>query len=236
MVARKRVVQATLMRVTIHMVSRRDFWPFAEAVRRERRAWWLGVTRHASEARTMAATARRLRSLLADGPMRRSEIMDRLGLDTTIWNGVGLWVDLIRVPPSGTWEQRRADLFALAEGWIGPSDSAEDRGIQHLVRRYLAGFGPASRKDIASFTGLSLGTLGPVIDGMTLGRFRNERDEELLDLPRAPLPNPDTPAPARFLPTWDSTLLVHARRTQSSPSASGRRCSTRRRLTRFPRS
>jgi hypothetical protein len=214
---RKRTVQATLMRVTIHMVSRRDFWPIAEALRNERRSWWLGATRHATKAPAMAATARRVRSLLADGPLRRADIMERLGLDTTTWNGVGLWVDLVRIPPSGTWDQRRADLFGLAEDWIGPSDSTPDAGTRHVVRRYLAGFGPASRKDVASFTGLSLGTLAPAFDAMRLRRFRDERGAELLDLPRAPLPEPDSPAPVRFLPTWDATLLVHARRTQILP-------------------
>jgi hypothetical protein len=86
-----------------------------------------------------------------------------------------------------------------------------------LVRRYLGGFGPASRKDIASFTGLAPATLEPVIGRLGLRRFRDESGGELLDVSRAPLPDPDTPAPVRFLPTWDVTLLVHARRTQILP-------------------
>jgi hypothetical protein len=79
------------------------------------------------------------------------------------------------------------------------------------VRRYLAGFGPASRKDVINYTGLP----APPLDG--LRRFRSEDGEELFDTPRAPLPDPETPAPPRFLPTWDSTLLVHARRTGLLP-------------------
>jgi len=59
--------------------------------------------------------------------------------------------------------------------------------------------------------------LAPVLACMTLRRFRDEQGKELLDLPRAPLPDPETPAPARFLPTWDATLLVHARRTGILP-------------------
>ena len=58
--------------------------------------------------------------------------------------GVGLWVDLVRVPPSGTWERRRADLFAAAEAWIGPSQMTEREAVERLLRRYLAGFGPAT--------------------------------------------------------------------------------------------
>ena len=67
-----------------------------------------------------------------------------------------MWVDLVRVPPSGTWERRRADLFGLAEDWIGPPAFDGDP-VEHLVARYLRAFGPASRKDVASFTGLKLG-------------------------------------------------------------------------------
>ena len=85
------------------------------------------------------------------------------------------------------------------------------------MRRYLAGFGPAARKDVASFTGLPPAELRPLLDRMRLRRFRAEDGEELLDLPRAPLPDPETPAPPRFLPTWDATLLVHARRTGVLP-------------------
>jgi Winged helix DNA-binding domain len=60
---------------------------------------------------------------------------------------------------------------------------------------------------------LPVGGISSALEGLRLRRFRDEDGEELLDLPRAPLPDPQTPAPVRFLPTWDATLLVHARRT-----------------------
>jgi hypothetical protein len=85
------------------------------------------------------------------------------------------------------------------------------------VRRYLAAFGPASPADVASFTGLTTGALTSVIERMTLRGFLDERGKHLLDLPRAPLPDGETPAPVRFLPVWDATLLVQARRTQILP-------------------
>jgi hypothetical protein len=85
------------------------------------------------------------------------------------------------------------------------------------VRRYLAAFGPASRKDIAQWSHLRSGDLEPVLARLSLRRFRDDRGGELLDVPRAPLPDPDTPAPVRFLPTWDAVLLVHARRTGVLP-------------------
>jgi hypothetical protein len=214
---RRTAVQGTLMRVTIHIVSARDYWPFTEAIRAERRAWWSRAARRQVVARTVEEAARRVRDLFAEGPLRREEIMTRLGIDTATWNGVGLWVDLVRVPPSGTWERRRADLYGFAEDWLGPSTVTEEDGKDHLVRRYLGAFGPASRSDIASWSGLSTATLAPVLERLELRRFADERGVELLDLPRAPLPEPDTPAPVRFLPTWDATLLVHARRSQILP-------------------
>jgi hypothetical protein len=68
-----------------------------------------------------------------------------------------------------------------------------------------------------SFSGIPATELAPALDRLELRRFRSHDDEELLDLPRAPLPDPDTPAPVRFLPTYDATLLVHARRTGVLP-------------------
>ena len=212
---RRRVVQATIMRATIHLVSARDFWPLTMAVRDERREWWRRVTRGGPSPEEMRDAADRLRSALAAGPLRRTEIEELLGKERA--RAVGMWLDLVRVPPSGTWERRRADLYAAAEDWIGPPAVGLREPTEHLVRRYLAGFGPASRKDVASFTGLSLTALRPVFERLGPVRFAAEDGEELLDLAGAPLPDPDTPAPPRLLPTWDATLLVHARRTGVLP-------------------
>jgi hypothetical protein len=214
---RRSVVTGTLMRVTIHTVSARDYPLLAAGIRRGRREWWLGATRRRGASASIQRSARRVRALLANGPRSRRELRSALGADSAEWNGIGLWVDLVRVPPSGTWERRSADLYATAEDWLGPSDATEEEGLEHLVRRYLGGFGPASRRDIAGWAGLATKILEPVLGRLRLRRFRDERGEELLDLPRAPLPEPHTPAPVRFLPTWDATLLVHARRTQILP-------------------
>ena len=133
-------------------------------------------------------------------------------------NGVGLWLDLVRVPPSGTWERRRADLYAPAEEWLGPPPkNAEQAPVEHLVRRYLGGFGPAPPADIADWAGCRRARSTPALARLELRRFRTEDGQELVDLPRAPLPPADTPAPVRFLPVWDATLLVHARRTGILP-------------------
>jgi hypothetical protein len=211
-------VQATLMRITIHLVAKRDFWPSALATRAARRAGWIRSMRGGTDDAQMQELAARVREHLtaAGEPISRKELDALVGKPHAI--GVGQWIDLVRVPPAGTWERRRADLFAAAEDWVGPPPdlSAADAQAQ-LLLSYLKGFGPASRADIASYTGLAPRDLAPIVEGLRLRRFASEGGDELLDVARAPLPDPDTPAPVRYLPTWDATLLVHARRARILP-------------------
>jgi hypothetical protein len=214
---RRRVVQGTLMRATIHLVSARDYWPFTVAVRRTRREWWLRYHRGQLTAPEMAAAARRLRPRLANGPLRRSEIDALLDGGSAMTNGVGMWLDLVRAPPSGTWERRRADLYASAEDWLGRPKVNPAEALDRLVRRYLGGFGPATPTEIADWAGLPAKQVAAALERLPLRRFQGEDGSELVDLQRAPLPDPDTPAPVRFLPSWDATLLVHARRTGILP-------------------
>jgi hypothetical protein len=191
---RRTVVQGTLMRLTIHLVSARDWWPFAAATREARRRSWERHPAHAN-ARSAAAAARKLRRLIAEGPMQRKEIEVAVDIGQGTIYGIGCWLDMVRVPPSGTWARRRADLFAAAEDWLGPDGIAPDDALDHIAKS----------------------ALDPALARLELRRFRDEGGAELLDLPRAPLPDADTPAPARFLPVWDATLLVHARRTGILP-------------------
>lgn len=211
------VIQGTLMRSTIHMVSARDYPLLTEAVRRSRQEWWLRIARgRALDPAGHIEMASILRDALLDGPKTSAQLIETLvanGFSKDNWEEAGLWIDMIRVPPSGTWERRRANLYGLA-----PSESVgEAEGLRHLVRRYLGGFGPATINDVSLWAGVPITTLKPVIEPMSLRRFRDREDEVLLDLPRQPIPEAGVPAPVRFLPTWDATLLVHARRTQILP-------------------
>jgi Winged helix DNA-binding domain len=209
------VIQATLMRSTIHLVSARDYWPFAVGIRRTRREWFVRATRGTPTSAEIERAAEKLDQALEGGPMRRSQIEELVG------RGLAMpaiqWLDLVRVPPSGTWERRRADLFGRADLWIDPVPVTEAAGIELLTRRYLQGFGPARPKEIADWAGLPTGHVTAALDRLPTRKFRAEDGSELVDLPRLPLPASDTPAPVRFLPTWDATLLVHARRTLILP-------------------
>jgi hypothetical protein len=211
---RKTVIEATLMRATIHLVSRRDYWPLRTAIEDAQRRWWLRVHRGAEE-RQVRQSAKRVRAFLAEGPRRWKEVEELLGREQSL--GVFAWLPLVRVPPSGTWERRRADLIAATEDWIGRDEIDRDDAVDLLVRRYLAGFGPARQPEIADWAGVQVSDVAPALERLDLRRFRDEQGKELVDIPRAPLPDPDTPAPPRFLPVWDATLLVHARRTQILP-------------------
>jgi hypothetical protein len=217
---RPSVAQGTLMRATIHLVSKADYWPMALGIRRSRRETWVDArAKRGYTAKQVSSAARKLRTALGDGTMSRNQIHELLGSDSVITNGVNNWLDLVRVPPSGTWDRRRADLYAAAEHWLGkpPAELDEAQGIELLVERYLGGFGPSMADEIANWAGLPAKRVTPVLEWMKLRTFSAEDGAELLDLPRAPLPDPETPAPVRFLPTWDATLLVHARRTGILP-------------------
>ena len=144
---RRSVIQGTLMRETIHLVSRRDYPLFAAGIRRSGQEWRLRVDRLA-DGREVAAAARKLARHLRGRTISRRELV---GFSP---HAVGHWVDLVRVPPCGTWEQRGAHTYGLASEWVGPLDATEDDGIEHLVRRYLGAFGPAPAKDVASWSKL----------------------------------------------------------------------------------
>ena len=215
---RRSVVQGTLLRSTIHLVTPRDWWRFSAAIREPRRASWLRPHKGVVSARELGGAVRRVRERLAEGPVPRAELQELIGKGAAGVNGINVFIDLVRAPPSGTWERRRADLFAAAEDWLGEAPvTSVDEARAELVRSYLRGFGPGAPKEIASWSGLPLAGVNAALAGLELRRFRDPAGGDLVDLPRQPLPDPETPAPARFLPVWDATLLVHARRTQILP-------------------
>lgn len=208
------VVQATLMRVTIHLVSASDYWLFELGVQEARREWARRVNAAGLGMDDPEGHAVELRRALADGPR---SVADLGGLASGFVGNVGLWVDLVRVPPSGTWARRRADILALADQWLGPDSVSPEDGLEHLVRAYLRGFGPAQLKDVSMWAGVAVTPLKAAAERLDLVRYRDENGRELLDLTDAPLPDEDTPAPIRFLPHWDANLLVHARRAAILP-------------------
>jgi hypothetical protein len=214
------VVQGTLMRGTIHTVARTDYRLFLGAIARAQREWAGRATKAPANLQPSAALAR-VRSQLAGGPMKRPTLVALLAEEhPAVRYSIDTALAILRVPPSGTWERRRADLCALADDVIGPGGAVpEADALPAAVERYLAAFGPASIADVAAFLGMKVSPVKAVVSTLELRRFRAEDGTELLDVEDGLIPDPDTEAPVRFLPTWDAILLVHARRTQVLPEA-----------------
>ncbi|MGH3368426.1 MAG: DNA glycosylase AlkZ-like family protein, partial [Nocardioidaceae bacterium] len=126
----------------------------------------------------------------------------------------------VQVTPRGVWGSNAAAALQTIESWIGrPLDPAPS--IDELMLRYLRAFGPASVKDAQEWSGLT--RLREVMDrlGPSLRTYLSPDGTTLYDVPEAPRPDPDIPAPARFLPEYDNVLLSHADRTRVNPD--GRR-------------
>jgi hypothetical protein len=213
------VVKATLMRATLHLVSARDYPPFAAAVRDSQT-----VARTRGVDPPPEAAVRRAAELARERPRTRRELLAVLGheerVDPTVdprplrqlhWLLLGARLE--QTPDSALWTPARVASFRTMDADL-PSPPV---GRQHLVRRYLAAFGPASRGDLADWSGVPVRDLAPALEAIRLRRFRDETGRELLDLPRAPLATGDEAAPSRLLPRWDELLLAHKDRTRVLP-------------------
>lgn len=216
------VVQATLMRGTIHTVAAADYHPLRAAIQPHMHAWARRLyDRDGGEDLTRERVVSMVRGQLAGRSVKRADfesLLAEAAAGPAVRHTIHVDAEVARVPPSGTWARRRADLYGLADDVIGSHrEVPPEAGLELLVRRYLRGFGPASTADIAAFTGVSLSVVKPLLANVELRSFRDESGATLLDIAGAALPDADTPAPIRFLPTWDAVLLVHARRTGVLP-------------------
>ena len=211
---RRRLLRAVLMRGTIHLVSLADYGVFGAAVGAPP---WLRPD--------AAAVAEGLHeSVRAFGavPRTRAEVTEFLarehGVDIStaeaLWYAVRTRGRLTHAPESGLWKAPGRTRYVVI-----PHEPAEPEAARiELVRRYLAAFGPATRADVAEWSGLRVRDCEPALDALEpLKRFRDERGRELLDLPRAPLPPADTPAPVRLMPRFDNLVLAHKDRTRVLP-------------------
>ena len=221
---RREVIQGTLQRDTIHLVSREDYWVFWVAVRRALQEWWLRLHKEPGRLKDVEKAAAKVRKAFADRgdePLHRKDLDALAGGDRGLIRGVPFWVPLVRVPPSGTWDRRRADLYRLAEDWVGPEPAIDELAARaHLARRYLAGFGPAKAGDLKTWAGwIRVTDATAALGELDLVEHRGPDGKPLLDLADLEPTPGETPAPVRFLPTWDATLLAHARRTGILPEA-----------------
>jgi Winged helix DNA-binding domain len=219
---RRSVVKALLQRGTLHLVTPRDFWAFTAARRDLGADYWPPAYEKLLPKRRIADIAKATAAELRAGPRTFAEIrafLQRYASEkvstTFLWRRVQGQADVVHVPPSGTWGYHGDGVYAAADAVLrsGFPDVATAR--EHLIRSYLRAFGPASAQDVAQWAGIQrTGAITDTLTAMTLRTFRDEHGRKLYDLPRAPLPAADTPAPARLVPRYDNLVLSHADRTR----------------------
>ncbi len=201
---KREAVKSSLFRITLHITSARDYAYYAAA--------WLPAAREMTPRITverMAELSRKVHAV-AEKPITHEQ------LETIAAKEMGgRWrtrtlAPLLHVPPSGTWGFHGRPELLVMKAWLGVDLPTRAEGAKHLVQSYLASFGPATQQDLLRFAGVRVGDLRPGLEQLELQTFRDERGRVLLDLPRAPLPDGDVPAPVRFLPKWDSSLLAYA--------------------------
>jgi hypothetical protein len=222
----RRVVKATLMRGTLHLVSAEDYLALAPALQPTLEVLWRRYAPDAGRAdyeQLVRATLEFL-SEPRTGPELRDFVAGLLGVEPTaaenVWWRIRTNAPLLRLPPDGVWGGGPRVWVGTAESWLGPAPAADPAtATEFLVRRYLAAFGPARVADLCQWSGLPAAPIRAALPRLDpqLRRFRDEQGRELLDLRRAPLPAVDTPAPVRLLAMWDSTLLAYEERTRVLP-------------------
>ena len=224
----KEVVRIALQRSTIHLVTAADALVLRPALQVVQERTMKGTFGRALEGLDLKQLAADGRKLVEAQPRAFGELgkelaktydgRDPLALAIAVRTGVAL----VQPPPRGVWGKGGRALHTSIETWLGEPPGPAIT-LEGLVVRYLAAFGPATVKDAQVWCGLT--RLAEVFDRLRscLITFKDASGAELFDLPDAPRPHADTPAPPRFLPQFDNVLLSHADRSRIVPDGIGDR-------------
>ncbi|MEV4939917.1 winged helix DNA-binding domain-containing protein [Streptomyces zaomyceticus] len=225
------LVRSTLMRLTLHMVHAGDYRAFREGMEPTLRGSRLHDPRYKAAGFTAADADVLLPELLEyagearTGALMRERLEAARGgpVEAVVWRMMRQYAPLWHAPTGPPWSFGAAQSFVTASAplpVLGDPEAAT-AGLAVLIRRYLEGFGPASVADMAQFT---LAPRGRVREAVRLVEGELERlvgpgGVELYDVPGAPLPDEDVPAPPRLMAMWDSVLLSYADRGRVIPAA-----------------
>jgi hypothetical protein len=207
------VLKATAMRQTLHLVTPRDYALIRSAQSETNFPW---------DSALATRLARSVRALASNGPVTGVEGVAHIEREHELtgisarraWRNARIRAHLVHHHETALWDARPAGRFVAVEEpeMLDPTEARAE-----MLRRYLAAFGPASRRDIVKWSMMHVPEIRRSLDRLELLRFRDENGVELLDLPGAPMPDPETPAPVRFLPKWDNVLLAFRDRTRILP-------------------
>jgi hypothetical protein len=206
------IVKATVMRQTLHLLTVPDYALIRAAMSETNFPWM------SSLAERLAPTVRKL---AAAGPVTTTEALAHLqghdlkGLSAQrAWRAARVRAHLLHHHETALWRGRPEGRFVAVDE---PEAHVPVEARAEMIRRYLAAFGPASLRDIVQWSMMHVPELKASLALLDLRHFRDEKGRELFDIPRGVLPDPDTPAPVRFLPKWDNVLLAFADRTRVLP-------------------
>jgi hypothetical protein len=212
-ITERRLVRASLMRGTIHLVSAADCLALSPHLSTlSARAVQAGPSPPAEELPDVLAVAT---TLLEREPRSLAELRVLLGElrpdgdPEAMARAARYLLPLVHVPPRGIWGKGGQARMTTVRAWLD-RDVDQESTVDSVVLRYLAAYGPASVKDMQTWCGLQ--GLREVVERLELREVRDESGTVLFDLPDAPFPDPDTPAPVRLLPEYDNCLRSHADR------------------------
>jgi hypothetical protein len=217
---RREIVRVTAMRGTLHLMTAADYVRLRGALHPALTRGMQAILRERAKDLDLKGLETEARAFFGSAPGTFDGFRLHLkkkypqGDERAMAYAIRSHLPLVQVPTGATWGFPAAANFAMAEAWLGTKVSTEPKPAHEMVRRYLAAFGPATPGDAQAWSALQ--GLREVFEELrpTLVTFRDARKRELFDLPDAPRPPEDTPAPIRFLPDFDNLVLSHDDRTR----------------------
>ena len=207
------VIKGTVMRQTLHLVTPRDYALIRAAMSETNFPWETALAKRLAPS---------LRELAAAGPVTNADALAHIerehglkGIDARrAWRAARQCAHLLHHHETALWRGRPEGRFVALDE---PDGHVPVEARSEMLRRYLAAFGPATVRDMVAWSMMHVPEIKAALALLDVRRFRDENGRELLDVPRAPLPDPEAPAPVRFLPKWDNLLLAFADRTRVLP-------------------